>query len=127
MANYQGRGTFTATEQLLMTADANGMWREYFPANDIERECGLRCACGLRARARVCVCLCACVRVRACVCVSVRVYACLCVCVSVCPCASRLCARPAPARPRMFVVAPCAGTRARGHAGTAHAQPTQVK
>jgi hypothetical protein len=29
MANYQGRGTFTATEQLPITPDANGLWRDY--------------------------------------------------------------------------------------------------
>ena len=29
MANYMGRGTFTATEQLPITADANGQWRDY--------------------------------------------------------------------------------------------------
>jgi hypothetical protein len=29
MANYQGRGTGTATEQLPINADANGLWRDY--------------------------------------------------------------------------------------------------
>jgi hypothetical protein len=29
LANYQGRGTFTATEQLPITGDANGWSRDY--------------------------------------------------------------------------------------------------